>query len=743
MLKVITIFISLFLLISNLKAEVVSKLSIKGNQRVSIETIKVYGEIEIGKDYSDTDLNLILKKLYETNFFEDIKINLTNNVLTLNLKEYPIVNQLIITGEDSNRYKEQIKKIIKLKQKGSFIRSYLSNDINLIKQLYSSLGYNFADVQTKINEIDKGKYDLLIEIDRGEKTKISTIKFIGNDNIRTNRLRDVVASEESKFWKVLSRNTNCSENLINLDIRLLTNYYKSIGFYDVKIVSNFAEINDKNNVDLVYTIDEGNRFRLNKISLNVDSIFNKDLFFPLEKEFNKYVGEYYSPFKIKKLLDKIDELIDNNSLQFVEHNVEEIIDDKNINIIFNLYEGEKVLIERINIVGNNITNEDVIRGELIIDEGDPYTKLGMDKSVAEIKARNIFKDVKYKVVDGSEKNLKIIDILVEEKPTGEISAGAGIGTNGGSFAFNIKESNWLGKGQVLNFEFEVDAESVSGALIFSDPNYNFLGNSINYSISNEKNDKPDQGYENTVTSIGVGTSFEQYQDLRLNLGLSASHDDLRTSGTASDALKKQEGTFSEIAGNYNFSFDKRNRAFQPTDGSILTIGQGVPLFGDKYALSNYLSFNSYKTLTEDVVGSGKFLLSTINGLGSDDVRLSKRKSLSTRRLRGFERNKIGPVDGSDHIGGNYASVLNLEANLPNLLPDDTRTDIILFLDFGNVWGVDYDSSIDESNKIRSSTGAMASWMSPIGPMTFTLSQNLSKADTDITESFNFNLGTTF
>lgn len=615
MLKIITIFISLFLLISNLKAEVVSKLSIKGNQRVSTETIKVYGEIEVGKDYSDTDLNLILKKLYETNFFEDIKINLTNNVLTLNLKEYPIVNQLIITGEDSNRYKEQIKKIIKLKQKGSFIRSYLSNDINLIKQLYSSLGYNFAEVQTKINEIDKGKYDLLIEIDRGEKTKISTIKFIGNDNIRTNRLRDVVASEESKFWKVLSRNTNFSENLINLDIRLLTNYYKSIGFYDVKIVSNFAEINDKNNVDLVYTIDEGNRFRLNKISLNVDSIFNKDLFFPLEKEFNKYVGEYYSPFKIKKLLDKIDELIDNNSLQFVEHNVEEIIDEKNINIIFNLYEGEKVLIERINIVGNNITNEDVIRGELIIDEGDPYTKLGMDKSVAEIKARNIFKDVKYKVIDGSEKNLKIIDILVEEKPTGEISAGAGIGTNGGSFAFNIKESNWLGKGQVLNFEFEVDAESVSGALIFSDPNYNFLGNSINYSISNEKNDKPDQGYENTVTSIGVGTSFEQYQDLRLNLGLSASHDDLRTSGTASDALKKQAGTFSEVAGSYNFSFDKRNRAFQPTDGSILTFGQGVPLFGDKYALSNYLSFNSYKTLTEDVVGSGKFLLSTINGLG--------------------------------------------------------------------------------------------------------------------------------
>ena len=479
-----------------------------------------------------------------------------------------------------------------------------------------------------------------------------------------------------------------------------------------------------------------------KISLNVDPVFDKDLF-SFRKDFNEYIGEYYSPFKIKRLLEKLDELIDNNSLQFVEHNVEEIIDDKNINIIFNLYEGEKVLVERINIVGNNITNEDVIRGELIVDEGDPYTKLGLEKSIAQIKARNIFKNVQYKVSEGSKKNLKFIEIQVEEQPTGEITAGAGVGTNGGSFAFNIKESNWLGKGQSLSFEAEVDAESIAGAVVFSDPNYDFLGNSLNYSIANESNDKPDQGYENTITSLGIGTSFEQYQDIRVNLGISASHDDLQTEDSATDALKKQSGTFNEIAGNYNFSFDNRNRKFNPTDGSIFTIGQTLPFYADKSSISNFLSFNSYKTLNEDVIGSGKFLLTTINGLGSDDVRLSKRKSLSSRRMRGFEKNKIGPVDGLDHIGGNYASVLNLEANLPNLLPDDTRTDIILFLDFGNVWGVDYDSTIDDSNKIRSSTGAMASWMSPIGPMTFTLSQNLLKADTDETQSFNFQLGTTF
>jgi outer membrane protein insertion porin family len=741
--KFFTFLTTIYFLSFSLHAEIVTKLQINGNKRIGNETIKVYGDIKIGKDYNEADIDKVLKNLFDTDFFELVEVDLKNGILVINIKEYPVINQLIITGEKSNKFKDQIKKIIKSKQKSSYIKSNLSDDIDLIKALYSSLGYNFAQVETKIKKIDESNFDLLITVKRGEKTKISSVKFIGNNNIRTNRLRDVVASEEAKFWKVLSRNTNFSENLVNLDIRLLKNYYRSLGFYDVKINSNLAVVNKEKNVDLVYSIEEGTRYKINKISIKTDEVFDKKLFFPLEKEFSKYIGEYYSPFKVKRLLEKLDELIDNNSLQFVEHNVEEIINNDSINLVLNIFEGDKILIERINIIGNSVTNEDVIRGELILDEGDPFTKLSLEKSIAEIKGRNIFKEVKYVVKNGSKKNLKIIDIEVDEKPTGEVSAGAGIGTNGGSFAFNIKESNWMGNGQSLSFELEVDEESIGGSFIFSDPNYDNLGNSINYSIASEANDKPDQGYENTVTSLGLGTSFEQYNDFRVQLGLSAVYDDLRTDNTASDALKKQSGAFNEIAGNYSLTFDKRNRVFKPTDGSVFTFGQTLPFYADKSFISNFISLNSYKTLNEDVIGSSKFLFTAVNGLGSDDVRLSKRKSLSTRRLRGFEKNKIGPVDGTDHVGGNYAVVANFETNLPNLLPDDTRTDIILFLDFGNVWGVDYDSSIDDSNKIRSSTGAMASWMSPLGPMTFTLSQNLSKASTDETQSFNFNLGTTF
>jgi outer membrane protein insertion porin family len=302
--------------------------------------------------------------LYSTDFFEDIKISLNKGVLKINLKEYPVINQLIVIGEQRTSVVEQIKDLIRLKEKRSFIKNYLSKDMDTIKSLYSSLGFNFVEVEPKINEIDKRNVDLVVEIKKGEKTKISSIKFIGNKNVSTNRLLDIVASEENKFWKVLTGNTILSQNLISLDKRLLTNYYKSLGYYNAKVTSNTALLNDKNNADLIYSIEEGNRYIVNKISTNVDSVFDKNLFFPIEKFYNKLIGDYYSPFKVKKLLDELDLIIQSNDLQFVEHNVEEIVQKDTIQIILNVFEGEKVLVERINIGGNNITNEDVIRGEL-------------------------------------------------------------------------------------------------------------------------------------------------------------------------------------------------------------------------------------------------------------------------------------------------------------------------------------------------------------------------------------------
>ena len=741
------LFIIIFLFVfyqGFLQAEIVKKIEISGNQRVSNETIKAYGDIDTNKDYSEQDLNKILTNLYSTNFFEDVKVNLSNGVLIVQVEEYPVINELIILGENSNKYKDKVLELISLKQKDSFIENRLTKDIEIIKKLYASAGFNFVTVDTKIRKIDKSNLDLIFEINRGEATKISKISFTGDKKVREKRLRDVIASEEYKFWKFISRNTKFSQNLINLDKRLLENYYKSAGYYDVQISSQSAELkSESNEVEITYSIDAGNRYIIKKIITNVDPVFDKNLFYPLNEKFQKIVGNYYSPFKIKLLLDDIDELIEKKNLQFVEHNVEEIIEGESITIKFNIYEGEKVLVERINILGNNVTDESVIRAELLLDEGDPFTDLKLSKSIAKIKARNIFGDVKSEISNGSSADLKIIDISVEEKPTGEISAGAGIGTEGGSFAIMVTENNWLGEGKNVSFDVDVSEESLRGSINYVDPNYDFLGNSLNYSLSSTKNDKPDQGYENTILGAGIGTSFEQYKNIIAKLGLNLTFDDLQTQDSASDSLKKQAGDFTELSGYYGFSYDQRDRAFMPTDGSIIGFDQSLPIYADKSFLGNTLFASAYKSLGEDIVGASKFYLTTVHGLGDDNVRLSKRRNLSTKKLRGFQRGKVGPKDGNDHVGGNYALAVNFEANLPNLLPEATKTDVGLFLDFGNVWGVDYDDSIDDSNKLRSSTGAAVSWMSPLGPMSFVFSTNLTKHSTDETESFNFQLGTTF
>ena len=332
MLKKITFISILFFHLTYLNAEVVKEIKISGNQRVSDETVKVYGDIEINKNYNELDLNKILKNLNSTNFFEDIKISLEKNILKVDLIEYPVINQLILIGEPSKKYSEQIKKLMGLKEKQSFIKSFLSKDIELIKNLYSTIGYNSSKVEAKIKNINDRSVELVIEIERGNKTKISSISFTGDKKVRERRLRDIIVSEEDKFYKVISNNSNFNRNQVELDLRLLTNYYKSLGYYDIEVTSNSAELNDSGDIDLIYSIDAGNRYIVNKISTEVDPIFDKELFNPLKKSYKRLIGDYYSPFEVKKILEEIDQLIEKNNLQFVEHNVEEQVSENTISI---------------------------------------------------------------------------------------------------------------------------------------------------------------------------------------------------------------------------------------------------------------------------------------------------------------------------------------------------------------------------------------------------------------------------
>ena len=312
-----------------------------------------------------------------------------------------------------------------------------------------------------------------------------------------------------------------------------------------------------------------------------------------------------------------------------------------------------------------------------------------------------------------------------------------------SIQFLVKENNWLGKGVTVSANAEVSADSVRGAVSLTDPDYNFTGKELSYYLKNVKNDKSESGYENSLFGAGVGISYERFKDIYFSPGLSLTYDDLTTDSTASTLLKSQSGSATDLMFDYSLSTDKRDRRFMPTNGYLTSFFQELPVYADQPYLKNSFSTNHYKEISEDVVGALKFNITSINGLNDEDVRVSQRLTLSSKKLRGFESGKIGPKDGNDYIGGNYATSVNLEANFPNFFPEKSNADIGLFLDAGNLWGIDYSDTLEDSNKIRSTAGINTSWLSPAGPLSFIFSKNITKASTDVSQSFNFRLGTTF
>ena len=741
--KFIFLFIFFSLLNTNSYSEIVKKIEVIGNERISKETIAIFGDIAIGKNYESSDLNSLIKKLYETTFFSDITVEIENNKLTIVVKENPIISTIVFEGEKAKKYKEKMREILTLKEKGAYIENNIKNDINQIKAFYRSLGYYFVKIEAKAENLKKNRINLIYKIDKGEKAKISKIYFLGDKKIREKKLRDIITSQEDQFWKFIARTVYLNKERIELDKRLLKNYYRNKGYYEVDVKSTNVEYAEGKGFVLTFNINAGKRYRFNKIFANVSETLDQEAFLSLEKDFNKLVGNYYSQRKLKTILDKIDKLSELKELQFINHNVEETLEGNGVEVKINIFEGDKVIIERVNITGNSVTNDSVIRSALIIDEGDPYSTLLVNKSINEIKARNIFGKVQHEILPGSSADLKVLHIKVEEKATGEIMAGAGIGTQGTSFQFAVKENNWLGKGIKLESSINLSDEKVSGDIFIVNPNYNYSGNAVNVGVDVSSTDRStSSGFESSRTGFQLGTSFEQYQNFYISPRITAAYEDIEVDSTASSAVQKMDGTFLNADLGYTITLDKRNQSFKPTQGYRTSFIQTLPIIQDSSSILNGLDVSVYHDFSEDIIGSIKFYGRSINGI-DDDVRLTNRLYLPRSKLRGFNTYKVGPKDGDDYIGGNYITAVGAEAQLPNLLPESYRTDFSLFLDTGNIWGVDYNDSLDETNKFRSSIGLSANVFTTIGPLSFTLAQSITKATNDETESFNFRLGTSF
>jgi len=746
--KILLNIIFLILFSSNLSAEIVKNIKVNGNKRISQETIIVLGQISTNEDYDDNKLNVVLKNLYNSKFFSNIDIVIINETLTINVTENPIIEDVRITGIKNNSLVENLMENISLKNRISFTEDLLNRDINLIKNILKSSGYYFSKINPSIFENNElNSIQVEIEIDLGEKAKIKEISFIGDKKIKDKKLLEVIASEEHKFWKFVSGKVFLNQSIIDLDIRLLQNYYKNLGFYKVKINNSFAEFDEKGFFKLVFNIDAGNQYFFNDLKLNLPDDYSMKDFENLNEIFIDLKSKKYSIDDLNSILKEIDKIASVRLYDFIDAKVdEEIIQENKINFTFNIIDSQKFYVERINILGNFHTIEEVIRNKLIVDEGDPLNSLLYNKSIDNIKSLRIFKQVEGEIKNGTNENLKIIDIIVEEQPTGEIALSAGVGTSGSTIGGGINEKNFLGKGINLTTNLEVSEDGVKGAFIYSKPNFAYTDNTLFTSLEATSTDLlTDFGYKVSKKSFAIGTEFEQYENFFFSPELSIDLENLDTNSTASSQLKKQEGSYTDIYFNYNVDYDLRNSRYQPSSGYKTSFGQKLPMVSDNKEVINTLVITKYKTLSRssDMIGKASLYLKAVNSLDGSDVRISKRGFVPYYRLRGFEKGKIGPIENSNYIGGNYVGTLNFSTTLPGLLPTVENIDFAYFIDFANVWGVDYDSSIDDSFQIRSSTGIGLDVLTPVGPLSFSLSKPITKKSSDKTESFRFNLGTTF
>ena len=732
-------------LIQHSYAENFDSVEIQGNERISSKSILMFSQIPENNVIDENSMNSIVKNLYSTGFFDDIKVSIKNNKLIIIVNENPIIQSVKIEGIKSSKVRESIQDVLTLKDRSSFNTTSAKADKVSILNLLKNTGYYFSEVNISTEDIGKNKINLIYSVDLGKKSKINEILFTGNKIFKDSKLKSVIISEEYRFWKIISGKKYLNEGMIKFDENLLKNFYNNKGYFNVKIESSFANFVGDDKFQLVYNIDAGKKYFFNNLTLSLPADYDVENFGKLTTLFKKLKGETYSLNSINKILKEIDKITLTEQYEFLTATVTESIKNNLIDFTFNVTESDKLYVERINIFGNNITQENIIRNNLSLDEGDAFNELLQKKTVNNLKSLNYFKKVETEILEGSSSDQKIINIKVEEKPTGEIMAGAGIGTDGGSFTFAVNENNFLGRGLALGTNFTVGKEQVRGLFSLTNPNFQGSNRSLNLSGESSVTDRlANFGYKSTKTGFSVGSGFEFFDDFFLTTGVSTYVEQLKTDATASTARAKQKGSYFDAYFNYTLDYDKRNQKYQTSDGYRSRFTQNVPFISENFALKNTYDYKLYNEWLNENIFTLGFYASNAQSISGKDIKLSERLFLPSSKLRGFQRGKIGPKDGADYIGGNHAVSLNLATTVPQILPNSQSTDFSLFIDAANVWGADYDTGLaDGKGSLRSSVGIAFSYYSVIGPISFSLAEAISKGKNDVTERFRFNLGTTF
>jgi outer membrane protein insertion porin family len=724
----------------------IKQVKVLGNKRVSSNTIEALVDKKITQ-IDSVYINNLTKKIYNTEFFSNVKISYDTNILSISVEENPIVNFFYINGITGSEL-DEVNKIVLLKENSIFSAVKLKKNLEDIKEYYKLSGYYFAVVEPEVIKIDDNQINLILNINKNDISRIKNIYFIGEKYFSSSQLLDIISSAEDNWWSFFS-NSTLNEDRVEVDKKLLKLFYKSKSFYDVQIESALANLDKNNNFTLTYSINSGKKYKFGNIEIKKETLTLKDSNIFDIKNISEIIikDKMYSPSLISAIEKKVNIYLDNKKLANIEIDVEEIKKaDNKIDLAIKLNSIKNTLIGKINIYGNSITEEKVIRDNLVISEGDILNISKVKKSLDNINSKNIFRKADYKISDSDlQKNSKDLNLYVKEQPTGNLSAGVGYGSNGALLEGSINERNFLGKGIDLNFTGRLATEKISGVFSYIDPNFKNSEKELANYFYSESDDYSNAGFTSKRIGDRLGTRYELFEDIYLKPFVTLQFDKLDTNVNASPLLRSRDGNFTTSTLGFNLLADFRNSKTLPSSGSLLFFDQSyATLISDIPTIQTSVGSTFFQELiNEKFIGSAKLKFSNVTALDNKDVKLSDRIFASASDLRGFESRGVGPIDSGSHVGGNYLAVLNFKSTFPNPIPEGLRPNTYLFYDIGNVWGVDYSDIISGSSKLRSSTGLALDVLSPIGPLSFTYSIPLSKAATDKEQRFLFNIGSSF
>lgn len=730
--------------------DVIQEVRVEGTNRIEVESVLSYMLIKPGDPFDPQRMDASLKALFATGLFSDVTLRREGNALVVRVVENPVINRLAFEGNKKVK-SEDLQNEVELKPRTVYTRTKVQNDVKRILEIYRATGRFAATVTPKVIPLPQNRVDLVYEINEGDVTAVRRISFIGNKVFSDGRLREVIQTEETAWWKFFTTNDTYDPDRLNFDREQLRKFYLSQGYADFRVVSAVAELTpDRKEFFITFTIDEGRRYKFGKVDI-VSTIpdLNAE---QLRSELKTKEGDWYNADLVEDSINSVTTAAGTLGYAFVDvrPQVKRDREAGTIDITYEVREGPKVFVERIDITGNQRTRDEVIRRELRISEGDAFNASNIRVSRRRLRNLNFFDNVDITNEPGSAPDKTVLKVAVTEKATGEVSLGGGFSTNEGVLGtFGLRERNFLGRGQDVQFNFTVSQKSQNIDLRYTEP-YLFDRNLIaGWDLFRVKRDFTDEsGYQERRTGGRLRAGYEIVDDVTQVWRYTIQTNTIANlNDNASQFIQQEKGTTSTSAIGQTLTFDKRDDRQDPTSGYFVSLDNDFAGLGgsEKFAKSK-VTAGTYYPIAPDWVLSAIGEVGYVHGLFGKDVRLANRFFLGGDNLRGFKPGGVGPRDDTvgDSLGANKYYAGTLEVSFPLGLPREFGIRGRAFTDFGSAWDVDLSGpGLLDVNTIRVSAGVGISWKSPFGPVRIDVGVPIKKESFDDKQLIRFSFGTRF